>query len=375
MKQPPITIDTITDRGLFAMLTDAEAGAVIKTILSLPVDDPSLLDDRAPRMLLQTLATRHELAKERADLISQKRRAAISSRWAEQKEPQEPSDKIQDDKEDTSDSPSHPDKIRTAAEAPSDHSDKIRQNPSNTSEYKCIQVNTNHTNHTNVSQKENEKEKIPPTPPIKEKEKEKPLPPFSKENGPMPPSAAQLRDTMSNLLARYATGTITPEELDRLRTQKRNGNLHRLGLRWDEQEEPKEPSKPKEPSDPSDKLRQAPTTQNEPSTTLPVGKEQGERPPKRFTRPTLDEVRRFVTDQNLNVDPEAFIDYYTSVGWKVGGKAPMKSWKAAARNWHRSEYKKQPPQTTTSAATEQAWRALAVAPQGIDLDDLDDLDD
>lgn len=373
MKQPPITIDPITDRGLFAMLTDAEAGAVIKTILSLPADDPSLLDDRAPRMLLQTLATRYELAKERADLISQKRRAAISSRWAEQKEPQEPSDKIQDDKEDPS---GHTDKIRTAAEAPSDHSASLRQNQSDTSEYKsykCIQVNTNHTN---VPQKENEKEKIPPTPPIKEKEKEKPLPPFSKENGPMPPSAAQLRDTMSNLLARYATGTITPEELDQLRTQKRNGNLQRLGLRWDETSEPKEPSKPKEPSDRSDKLRQAPTTQKEPSTPLPIGEEQGERlPPKRFTRPTLDEVQRFVTEQNLNVDPEAFIDYYTSVGWKVGGKAPMKSWKAAARNWHRSEYKKQPPQTTTSAATEQAWRALAVAPQGIDLDDLDDLDD
>lgn len=361
--------------------------SVIKTILSLPADDPSLLDDRAPRMLLQTLATRYELAKERADRISQKRRAAIASRWAEQKDTQEPSDKIQDDKEDPSDStepsdeiqddkedPSgHTDKIRTAAEAPSDHSASLRQNQSDTSEYKsykCIQVNTNHTN---VPQKENEKEKIPPTPPIKEKEKEKPLPPFSKENGPMPPSAAQLRDTMSNLLARYATGTITPEELDRLRTQKRNGNLQRLGLRWDEpSDETADKKERSKPTETSDKLRQAPTAQKDPSAPLHTGERPGERPqPKRFTRPTLDEVQRFVTEQNLNVDPEAFIDYYTSVGWKVGGKAPMKSWKAAARNWHRSEYKKQPQQTATSAATEQAWKALAVAPQGIDLSDLD----
>ena len=31
----------------------------------------------------------------------------------------------------------------------------------------------------------------------------------------------------------------------------------------------------------------------------------------------------------------AFYDYFTSNGWKVGGKAVMKDWKAAARNWVR----------------------------------------
>jgi hypothetical protein len=33
----------------------------------------------------------------------------------------------------------------------------------------------------------------------------------------------------------------------------------------------------------------------------------------------------------------AFYDYFESNGWKVGGKAPMRDWKAAARNWCRNE--------------------------------------
>jgi len=32
-----------------------------------------------------------------------------------------------------------------------------------------------------------------------------------------------------------------------------------------------------------------------------------------------------------------FFDYYTSNGWKVGGRAPMKDWQAAARKWIREE--------------------------------------
>jgi len=36
------------------------------------------------------------------------------------------------------------------------------------------------------------------------------------------------------------------------------------------------------------------------------------------------------------VDPDRFIDYYTSNGWRVG-KNPMKDWKAAVRSWERSD--------------------------------------
>ena len=59
---------------------------------------------------------------------------------------------------------------------------------------------------------------------------------------------------------------------------------------------------------------------------------------KRFTAPTKEEVIAYCKERGNRVDPERFIDYYTSNGWKVG-KNPMKDWKAAVRTWERSEPK------------------------------------
>lgn len=53
----------------------------------------------------------------------------------------------------------------------------------------------------------------------------------------------------------------------------------------------------------------------------------------RFAPPTLEEIRDYVHEAGLQMDPQRFFDYFKSNGWKVGGKAPMKDWKAAARNW------------------------------------------
>lgn len=58
---------------------------------------------------------------------------------------------------------------------------------------------------------------------------------------------------------------------------------------------------------------------------------------KKFVPPTLDKLKAYIEEAKLeHIDPEAFIDYFTSNGWKVGGKGPMKDWKAAARNWNRN---------------------------------------
>lgn len=56
----------------------------------------------------------------------------------------------------------------------------------------------------------------------------------------------------------------------------------------------------------------------------------------RFSPPTVDEVRAYCTEKGYAVDPDRFVDYYTSNGWKVG-KNPMKDWKAAVRNWNGKE--------------------------------------
>lgn len=55
----------------------------------------------------------------------------------------------------------------------------------------------------------------------------------------------------------------------------------------------------------------------------------------RFTPPTIGEVVDYCNERKNGVDPERFIDYYTSNGWKVG-KNPMKDWRAAVRTWERT---------------------------------------
>ena len=57
----------------------------------------------------------------------------------------------------------------------------------------------------------------------------------------------------------------------------------------------------------------------------------------RFTRPTIEEIRSYCQERNNNVDPEKFWNYYESVGWRIGGKSPVRDWKACVRTWERNE--------------------------------------
>ena len=60
------------------------------------------------------------------------------------------------------------------------------------------------------------------------------------------------------------------------------------------------------------------------------------RQPQRLIPPTVEEVRAYAAQRGDSLDPEAFMDYYTANGWKVG-RNPMKDWKAAVRTWARKE--------------------------------------
>jgi hypothetical protein len=41
----------------------------------------------------------------------------------------------------------------------------------------------------------------------------------------------------------------------------------------------------------------------------------------------------FLEQKSSEIEAEKFYSYFQSNGWKVGGKAPMQDWQAAARNW------------------------------------------
>lgn len=59
-----------------------------------------------------------------------------------------------------------------------------------------------------------------------------------------------------------------------------------------------------------------------------------EKTAKRFTPPTVEEVKAYCKERNNSVDAERFVSFYESKGWVVG-KSPMRDWKAAVRNWER----------------------------------------
>ena len=58
--------------------------------------------------------------------------------------------------------------------------------------------------------------------------------------------------------------------------------------------------------------------------------------PAVFIPPNVTQVEAYCAEKGYTLDPQMFVDYYTSIGWMVG-KNPMKNWKAALRNWNVKE--------------------------------------
>lgn len=66
---------------------------------------------------------------------------------------------------------------------------------------------------------------------------------------------------------------------------------------------------------------------------------------QRFSAPSVTDVIEFAESKGYELDAEAFVDYYTSVGWKVG-RNPMRDWRAAVGTWCRREKSEQQPAIT-----------------------------
>ncbi|MPM74523.1 hypothetical protein SDC9_121511 [bioreactor metagenome] len=54
--------------------------------------------------------------------------------------------------------------------------------------------------------------------------------------------------------------------------------------------------------------------------------------PRRFTKPTVDEIRVYCRERGNAIDAQRFFDFYEAKGWRVGSQ-PMKDWQAAVRTW------------------------------------------
>lgn len=68
---------------------------------------------------------------------------------------------------------------------------------------------------------------------------------------------------------------------------------------------------------------------------------------KRFTAPSVNEVRDYCNERGNKVDAQSFVDFYESKGWKVGNQS-MKDWKAAVRTWERRKKDDKPAEKKTA---------------------------
>ena len=53
-----------------------------------------------------------------------------------------------------------------------------------------------------------------------------------------------------------------------------------------------------------------------------------------ITNPKMQDVQHYFTQQNFpDIEAQKFYNYFSSIGWLVGGRTPMQNWNAAAENW------------------------------------------
>ena len=82
----------------------------------------------------------------------------------------------------------------------------------------------------------------------------------------------------------------------------------------------------------------------------------GKRTAVRFIPPTVDEVRAYIEENGLNIDPEYFVDYYATRDWKTKGGQKVKDWKACIRTWKKNDYSQGKTQGKTVIAQQYEQR-------------------
>lgn len=64
--------------------------------------------------------------------------------------------------------------------------------------------------------------------------------------------------------------------------------------------------------------------------------EDGNPTPKRFKKPSIEEIAAYCEERKNGINAQRFYDFYESKGWKVGNQ-PMKDWKACVRTWEQRD--------------------------------------
>ena len=92
------------------------------------------------------------------------------------------------------------------------------------------------------------------------------------------------------------------------------------------------------PNESQNNPNQEPRTTNQELLTTNQEPRTKEKRNKRFVKPTHEELRIYFETKehdyySATEEANKFLDHFNSNGWKIGGKAPMKSWKSAVNTW------------------------------------------
>ena len=84
---------------------------------------------------------------------------------------------------------------------------------------------------------------------------------------------------------------------------------------------------------------------------------------KQFVPPTLVEIQEYISTMNLNVDPQAFYDYFTAPDsegrtWIDSEGKPVRNWKQKIQTWSRKSGRTRPQKKNVADNFQEALRML-----------------
>ena len=74
----------------------------------------------------------------------------------------------------------------------------------------------------------------------------------------------------------------------------------------------------------------------------------GKEEEKKFNPPSLDDVKKYVSEKKLSVDAKQFYDYFTEGNWVDSKGNPVKSWKQKVLTWNGYANKGNPTKKTSN---------------------------
>ena len=82
---------------------------------------------------------------------------------------------------------------------------------------------------------------------------------------------------------------------------------------------------------------------------------------KSFSPPNVDEVKAYVIEKELHIDPQRFVNYFEAENWHDKNGRPVKSWKRKALEWEKHEKVNPPSYENTIEQRDAERRAQAAA--------------